>query len=75
MVPFQAQGAAPAIRDAAVPGDALAGGTSPEVPESLLRHALRASTARSDVDELDAALKELTRRSSTLRLPHEWKTA
>ncbi|MER7688952.1 hypothetical protein [Streptomyces sp. NPDC097610] len=74
-VPFQAQGAAHAIGDAAVPGDALAGATSTEVPNALVRYALRASTARSDVDELDAALQELTRRSSSPRLPHSWKTA
>jgi hypothetical protein len=33
------------------------------------------STARSDVEELGAALQELARHSSSPRLPHEWKTA
>lgn len=33
------------------------------------------SMARSDVEELDAALQELARHSSSPRLPHEWKTA
>ncbi|MET7354817.1 FAD-dependent oxidoreductase [Streptomyces mirabilis] len=161
MVPLKAKGAAQAIGDAAVLGDALAGATSPEVrdaldlyasgrlsiatsaqascaragedhhlPEGLeaqarnprmaafaavrslsqmtrpaiadlptadqthLHHlphlprdflpiryraaATRSghrSMARSDVEELDAALQELARHSSSPRLPHEWKTA
>ncbi|MFD8001571.1 hypothetical protein [Streptomyces mirabilis] len=104
MEPFQAQGAAQAIRDAAVLGDALADATSPEVPDTLNRYAHRGSrppracrpaprgrartitrtsrakprvpgSGRSDVEELDAALQELARRSSSLRLPREWKTA
>ncbi|WP_030669851.1 FAD-dependent monooxygenase [Streptomyces cellulosae] len=41
MVPFQAQGAAQAILDAAVLGDVLAGATPAEVPEALDRYARR----------------------------------
>ncbi|MFI5678223.1 FAD-dependent monooxygenase [Streptomyces cellulosae] len=41
MVPFQAQGAAQAILDAAVLGDVLAGATAAEVPDALDRYALR----------------------------------
>lgn len=48
MVPFQAQGAAQAIGDAAVLGDALAGATSPEVRDALDQNASRRlSTATS----------------------------
>ncbi|WP_425246240.1 FAD-dependent monooxygenase [Streptomyces sp. NEAU-NA10] len=46
MVPFQAQGAAQAIMDAAVLGDALAGVTPADVPAALDRYVrLRLSTA------------------------------
>ncbi|KOU59896.1 salicylate 1-monooxygenase [Streptomyces sp. MMG1533] len=41
MVPFQAQGAAQAILDAAVLGDALAGATPAEVPDALDRYVRR----------------------------------
>jgi 2-polyprenyl-6-methoxyphenol hydroxylase-like FAD-dependent oxidoreductase len=41
MVPFQAQGAAQAIMDAAVLGDALADATSAEVPDALDRYVRR----------------------------------
>ncbi|MDQ0950017.1 salicylate hydroxylase [Streptomyces phaeochromogenes] len=41
MVPFQAQGAAQAIMDAAVLGDALADATPPEVPDALDRYVRR----------------------------------
>ena len=41
MVPFQAQGAAQAIVDAAVLGDALAGATPAEVPDALDRYVRR----------------------------------
>jgi salicylate hydroxylase len=41
MVPFQAQGAAQAILDAAVLGDVLAGATPAEVPKALDRYARR----------------------------------
>ncbi|MGW4983427.1 FAD-dependent monooxygenase [Streptomyces mirabilis] len=41
MVPFQAQGAAQAIRDAAVLGHALASATWPKVPGTLDRYASR----------------------------------
>ncbi|MFE9438953.1 FAD-dependent monooxygenase [Streptomyces sp. NPDC006602] len=41
MVPFQAQGAAQAILDAAVLGDALSGAKPAEVPEALDRYARR----------------------------------
>ncbi|WP_369250868.1 FAD-dependent monooxygenase [Streptomyces sp. R41] len=48
MVPFQAQGAAQAILDAAVLGDALAGATPAEVPAGLDRYVRRRlSTATS----------------------------
>ena len=41
MVPFQAQGAAQAIMDAAVLGDALTGATPAEVPDALDRYVRR----------------------------------
>ncbi|MGP4046156.1 FAD-dependent monooxygenase [Streptomyces sp. 2A115] len=48
MAPFQAQGAAQAILDAAVLGDALAGATPAEVPDALDRYVRRRlSTATS----------------------------
>jgi salicylate hydroxylase len=54
MVPFQAQGAAQAILDAAVLGDALAGATSAEAchladgPESQTRNARMAAYGAED---------------------------
>ncbi|MFI1480885.1 FAD-dependent monooxygenase [Streptomyces sp. NPDC020747] len=52
MVPFQAQGAAQAIMDAAVLGDALTGATPAEVPDALDRYVRRrlatATTMQAD---------------------------
>lgn len=49
MVPFQAQGAAQAILDAAVLGDALAGATPAEVPDALDRYVRRRLSAATGV--------------------------
>ncbi|WP_443075385.1 FAD-dependent monooxygenase [Streptomyces sp. NBC_01483] len=87
MVPFQAQGAAQAVRDAAVLGDALAGATPTEVRDALDPFARRRlSTATNvqacsawagedhhlpDIPELFGGRGTRGRRSSNLRLPHE----
>ncbi|MFI8192409.1 FAD-dependent monooxygenase [Streptomyces sp. NPDC085946] len=49
MVPFQAQGAAQAIVDAAVLGDALAGAAPAEVPEALDRYVRRRRATATSV--------------------------
>ncbi|GAA4004243.1 FAD-dependent monooxygenase [Streptomyces plumbiresistens] len=49
MVPFQAQGAAQAILDAAVLGDALAGATPADVPDALDRYVSRRLATATDV--------------------------
>ncbi|MGK3943253.1 FAD-dependent monooxygenase [Streptomyces caeruleatus] len=49
MVPFQAQGAAQAIMDAAVLGDCLTGVTPEEVPEALDRYVRRRAPAATAV--------------------------
>ncbi|MGQ4385589.1 FAD-dependent monooxygenase [Streptomyces sp. SAS_270] len=54
MVPFQAQGAAQAIVDAAVLGDALAGTKPAEVPAALDRYALRRISAATSVQASSA---------------------
>ncbi|WP_323187184.1 hypothetical protein [Streptomyces sp. NBC_00268] len=90
MVPFQAQGAAQAVLDTAVLGDALAVATPTEVGDALDPFARRRlSTATSvracsawagkdhhlpDIPELFGGRATRGRRSSNLRLPHERKT-
>jgi salicylate hydroxylase len=90
MLPFQAQGAAQAVRDAVVLGDARAGATPTEVRDALDPFARRRlSTATSvqacsawtgedhhlpDIPELFSGRATRGRRSSNLRLPHERKT-
>ncbi|MCX4702527.1 FAD-dependent monooxygenase [Streptomyces sp. NBC_01352] len=49
MVPFQAQGAAQAILDAAVLGDALVGATPADVPDALDRYVSRRLATATDV--------------------------
>ncbi|MFD3315662.1 FAD-dependent monooxygenase [Streptomyces sp. NPDC058694] len=49
MVPFQAQGAAQAIMDAAVLGDALTGATPADVPDALDRYVRRRLTTATDM--------------------------
>ncbi|WP_151479413.1 FAD-dependent monooxygenase [Streptomyces albicerus] len=49
MVPFQAQGAAQAILDAAVLGDALTGATPAEVPDALDRYVRRRLSAATSM--------------------------
>lgn len=49
MVPFQAQGAAQAIMDAAVLGDVLTGATPAEVPDALDRYVRRRLSAATSV--------------------------
>ncbi|MFD3616297.1 FAD-dependent monooxygenase [Streptomyces sp. NPDC058676] len=58
MVPFQAQGAAQAILDAAVLGDALAGATPAEVPDALDRYVRRRLTAATSVQATSARAGE-----------------
>lgn len=61
MVPFQTQGAAQAIGDAAVLDNALAGATSPEVPDALDRYASRRlSTATRRAGQLHAQARTTT---------------
>ena len=58
MVPFQAQGAAQAIVDAAVLGDALAGTAPAEVPDALDRYARRRLSAATSVQASSARAGE-----------------
>ncbi|MFD3502474.1 FAD-dependent monooxygenase [Streptomyces sp. NPDC058678] len=58
MVPFQAQGAAQAILDAAGLGDALAGATPAEVPDALDRYVRRRLTAATSVQATSARAGE-----------------
>jgi salicylate hydroxylase len=87
MVPFQAQGAAQAVLDAAVLGDALAGATPTEVRDALDPFARRRLSTATSVQACSAWAGEdhhlpdipggratRGRRSSNLRLPHERKT-
>lgn len=54
MVPFQAQGAAQAIMDAAVLGDCLTGTAADEVPEALDRYVRRRAPAATSVQASSA---------------------
>lgn len=54
MVPFQAQGAAQAIMDAAVLGDCLTGTAPDEVPEALDRYVRRRVPAATSVQASSA---------------------
>jgi salicylate hydroxylase len=58
MVPFQAQGAAQAILDAAVLGDALAGATPADVPDALDRYVRRRLATATSVQASSARAGE-----------------
>ena len=58
MVPFQAQGAAQAIMDAAVLGDALTGATPAEVPDALDRYVRRRLAAATSMQASSARAGE-----------------
>ncbi|WP_217240788.1 FAD-dependent monooxygenase [Streptomyces sp. AC555_RSS877] len=58
MVPFQAQGAAQALLDAAVLGDVLAGATPAEVPDALDRYVRRRLAAATSTQATSARTGE-----------------
>ncbi|UIX32141.1 FAD-dependent monooxygenase [Streptomyces sp. GQFP] len=59
MVPFQAQGAAQAIMDAAVLGDCLAGATPADIPDALTRYVHRRLTTATRVQAGSASAGEV----------------
>ncbi|MGW1713652.1 FAD-dependent monooxygenase [Streptomyces sp. NPDC002156] len=59
MVPFQAQGAAQAIMDAAVLGDCLAGATPDGIPDALTRYVHRRLTTATRVQAGSASAGEV----------------